>query len=146
VLKALFLLGLVFGLALPTYADESDTKPPIDSRFSSAHITVDEWQKYLDEVKSSSTATCTESENKEYVCYSDVKTMIWIFTRPGHPAHPAVTVGVLVRNEGSVGKGALIQGGGHYAGDEQAFRTWWRTALDKQPKWAVWIKAFVSGG
>jgi len=53
---------------------------------------------------------------------------LWVFTQPGHPAHPAVVVRIVTDR----GSGAEITRQGHYVGSEFAFNKLWHEfdALD----------------
>jgi len=114
---------LVVAVALVVSTVGRAEPPP--SRFSHEHISVAEWQTYLDEVKSVPDVRCEDTKRFEHYCTSDSLTSIWVFTEPGHPAHPAVSTGVFYMN--SITYGILNKG--YFAGDEAAFRAWAAHAL-----------------
>jgi hypothetical protein len=98
--------------------------PP--SRFSSTHITVDEWRMFLAEVTGTSGVRCRDVLTNQLQCDSKSQATIWIFTRAGHPAHPAVTRAILRASGSQLG----IDRTGHYAGSESAFRAWMSQFVD----------------
>jgi hypothetical protein len=49
---------------------------------------------------------------------------MWTFTLPGHPAHPAVSRGVMLVQQTDQGSRVGIDRSGHYAGDGAAFEAW----------------------
>ena len=69
---------------------------------------------------------CTDYVANQYVCDSAAQRTIWVFTSAGHPAHPAVSRGVMFINEGPRGAFLGIDRSGHYAGDLIAFDKWMR--------------------
>jgi hypothetical protein len=99
-------------------------------RFPSAHITIDEWHTFSNEVTAVSDVRCRDIASNQYQCDSQLQSTIWIFTRPGHPAHPAVTRAILLSN----GSMVRIDRSGHYAGSELAFRTWMNHFVDLDKK------------
>ena len=111
----------------------------VEPRFPAPQISVQEWQSYLAEVNAMPGVHCEDTLDNEYLCESNTLTSIWIFTREGHAAHPAVACGALVTNKR--GDVSSISFGGYYAGSEDAYRKWYDPALRKQPKWEVWMRA-----
>ena len=67
---------------------------------------------------------CDEYVQFQYVCDSAAQRTIWIFTRQGHPAHPAYTRGTMVARKGSGGTVLGIDRSGQYAGDPVAYDHW----------------------
>jgi hypothetical protein len=124
---ATLLLALGLSGGFVTAADP----PP---RFPNEQITLSDWQTYLDEVRSIPDVRCQNTPRRELSCLSDKLRAIWVFTSPGHPAHPAISTGVLVVYSQSAG----ILFRGYYAGDELAFNAWAPDAyrnLTVQDKW-----------
>jgi hypothetical protein len=121
-------LGLLAGAAFA--ADP----PP---RFPNQQITLADWQTYLDEVRSIPDARCHNTQTRELYCVSDALKSVWVFTAPGHPAHPAVSTGVLVVYPQSAG----ILAGGHYAGSESAFYEWEGNSWSNDPILDKWLQA-----
>jgi hypothetical protein len=66
---------------------------------------------------------CRDDPPNEFICSSGSQQSIWVFTRPGHPAHPAVSRGVVIKLVAS-GQKVRIERSGHYAGSAQAFEAW----------------------
>jgi hypothetical protein len=77
-------------------------------RFLNEHISLADWQAYLDEVKSIPDVQCDKTQHSELYCVSDSRTTAWVFTTEGHPAHPAVATGVLA-TYGQVAAGILFR-------------------------------------
>lgn len=77
---------------------------------------------------------CEELAANLTQCESKLKNTVWVFTREGHPAHPAVSRRVMVLMQTSSGNAVLINRTGHYAGDAPAFQAWMKNfaALDQQ--------------
>ena len=96
-------------------------------RFPSDHITTEQWQTFRDEVLAKPGATRQKFAN-QLVITVESERRIYVFTQPGHPAHPAVVVRAVVEH----GTGSEVQRMGHYAGDQKAFDVWWHQfdALD----------------
>ena len=112
---------MVLTQTLAVWADE------MAWRFPSDQITTEQWQIFHDEVLAKPGATRQEFANQLVVTVTSER-RIYVFTQPGHPAHPAVVVRAVVER----GKGSEVQRMGHYAGDPKAFDVWWHQfdALD----------------
>jgi len=138
---ALVLIGAL-ALDTPTLGDVST--PP---RFPSGQISVADWKGYLTEVKAISDVHCQDYAANQYVCDSRERRTIWVFTREGHPAHPAVSRGVMVVSKTDSGTIIGIDRSGHYAGDADAFRKWMSefVILDKRQV-AEWNQMFSRDG
>jgi hypothetical protein len=93
---------------------------PIAARFPSARITVEEWREFELDVESKAAIECRELAANQRQCDSVTEMTIWIFTREGHPAHPAVSRGTIIVAPGKIG----IDRTGHFAGDPNAFDAW----------------------
>jgi len=113
-------LALVGLLGLATaLADAS-----IALRFPTVQISVDQWSAYLTEVKALPDARCKDAPSNQYICDSASQRTIWVFTREGHPAHPAVSRGIMVIQQTPQGAMLGIDRSGHYAGSRAAFDAW----------------------
>lgn len=106
----------------------------IAPRYATAKISIEQWQRFLAEVKAMPGIKCRSDMQNQYVCDSAVQRTIWAFTLVGHPAHPAVSRGVLFVNRISGGAVLGIDRSGHYAGDQAAFEKWMQefAALDQR--------------
>jgi hypothetical protein len=114
------LLGsLLLGLLNPALADG-----PIAPRFATGHITPEEWAQYLEEIKAKPGVHCEDAAANQYICDSSAERTIWVFTREGHAAHPAVSRGVMIATPTAQGTTLGIDRSGHYAGDKVAFDAW----------------------
>jgi hypothetical protein len=124
---------LLFALAASfcTFAAEP---PP---RFPQQQITLAEWQAYLDEVTSLPGVVCKDTQRHEVSCVAESLKSVWVFTAPGHPAHPAVSTGVLVVTANA----AAILSRGYYAGNESAFYAWVADAYRDVPNLDKWTQA-----
>ena len=127
---ALGVVVLALGFTFPAFADR-DPKGP---RFATEKISVAELNGYRIEVHSMPDVRCVELASNQTQCESKVKNTVWMFTREGHPAHPAVSRRVMVLMQTSSGNAVLVNRTGNYAGDALAFRTWTKefAALDQQ--------------
>jgi len=114
-------LILVLALAMGMTSHAADPTP----RFAHEHISWAEWQTYLEEVTLVPDVRCEDTKRNERYCVSDSLTSIWVFTKSGHPAHPAVSTGVFV----TYPKGYGVLHRAYYGGDEPAFRAWAVSAL-----------------
>lgn len=129
------------GLAsLPTHA-----RDPSAPRFSTEKISLIEWNEFRTEVRSMPDVRCQELASNQTKCEASARNTVWLFTREGHPAHPAVTRRVLTVLQSSGGNAVLINRTGHYAGDVPAYRAWMKelSAADEQQVTAA--KASLDG-
>ena len=110
---------LMLACSLQAVARES-----IAPRYATAEITVEQWQRFLAEVKAIPGVKCGDYVQNQYVCDSAAQRTIWVFTSIGHPAHPAVSRGILFANPVPGGAVLGIDRSGHYAGDRAAFEKW----------------------
>jgi hypothetical protein len=93
---------------------------PIAPEFTTAKVTAEQLQAYTAQVEAMTDIQCHDIGANQRQCSSDSQMTIWTFTRPGHPAHPAVTRGILRVSPPYVG----IDRSGVYAGDDGAFANW----------------------
>jgi hypothetical protein len=105
---------------------------PPPPRFPREHITLTEWGAYFDEVRSVADVRCEDTPRKEIYYISNSLTSAWVFTKEGHPAHPAVAAGILLR--------------AYYAGDEGAFNAWAAAALRDPPVFKKWMQSALAHG
>lgn len=115
-------LAAVLLVAAPVAAE-------IDWRFPTDKITAQQWTMFRTEVLAKPDIKRAEFAN-QLVITVDVERAIYVFTQPGHPAHPAV----VVRAVGARGSGSEVKRMGHFAGSEEAFAAWWHEfdALDAE--------------
>jgi hypothetical protein len=86
--------------------------------YPSPKITVDEWQKYLLEVRSRHEASAEIYKDKNVVVFSDQTTRtFYIFTTRDHPAHPAWITRQIVEQGGEVNVRQI----GYFAGAQEPF-------------------------
>ena len=88
--------------------------------YTTSLVTAAQWSKMLVDVKSQPGMKCQDRENNQLICDVTSPPTIWVFTRPGHPAHPAATKGVMIFRDSVVD----IDRTGYYAGDRSAFMAW----------------------
>ena len=107
---------------------------PITPHFPSAQITIEQWSAYLNEIKAMPDARCEPFFAHQVICDSSKQRTIWVFTSEGHPAHPAVSRGVMTVQQTGQGIKAGIDRSGHYVGDRAAFYAWMKEfgVLDKR--------------
>ena len=122
---ALRLVGsLLVLLSTLVAADDLRSVPP---RFPQPRITQEQWVAFEAEVEATPDVECRYLKALQYQCFlgphgqnpSSHATM-WIFTRPGHPAHPACSRGILFLEPHR----AAMDRSSYYAGDYEAFKTW----------------------
>ena len=123
--------------ATPSLADNS--VPP---RFPTGQVSSADIQAYLAEVKAIPDVRCEEAAAHQLKCDSGAQRTIWVFTLEGHPAHPAVSRGVMVVNRIGTGMMLGIDRSGHYAGDAAAFNKWFAEFAELDTKQvAEWNRA-----
>jgi len=131
---ALLLATTAIGLTQPS-------QPP-PKRFPAEGITAEQLETYKSEVQAIPGIECREIEAHQLQCTSNAQFTIWIFTLPGHPAHPAVTQAVMLVQRDGQGARVGISRSGYYAGNSAAFDTWMKEfrVLD-QKQVAQWQSA-----
>ena len=121
-----FALFLALGVTVSTYAQD------FEWRFPNDRITFEQWTSYFDELAHRSGAVLTEQEQYYVInLFNDPsQPALYVFTKPGHPAYPAVVIRAVVTKNGQ----SQIVRHGHYAGDQAQFEKWWHEfdALDKK--------------
>lgn len=91
-----------------------------------AQITSDQWQSYFDQVQINFGATERKFPEEHLAIFENTTQYItWVFTTPGHSAHPAWVTRQAVQD----GKGVSIRQIGYFAGDEAAFAKMFRGYL-----------------
>ena len=113
---ALLLTTTAIALAQPSL--------PPPKRFPAEKITAEQLGTYKSEVQAIPGIECREIGAHQRQCTSNAQFTIWIFTLPGHPAHPAVTQAVMLVQRDGQGARVGINRSGYYAGDSAAFDTW----------------------
>lgn len=117
---------IVIGLT-PAIASAGERITP---RYSAGQITPTDWREYLAEVEAIPDIKCHHYATNQYVCESASRRTIWIFTRIGHPAHPAVSRGILFLRQATGGVRLGIDRSGHYAADQVAFDKWMKELVE----------------
>ena len=119
-----FLIGIVLPtLALHTHVSSAES---FQTRFQTAKISIGQWQTLLAEVEATPDVKCDRDLTYQYICDIASQRTIWVFTTVGHPAHPAVSRGILFQSRGPGGAILNIDRSGHYAGDRAEFEKWIR--------------------
>ena len=86
--------------------------------YPSPKVTVDQWQKYLLEVRSRHEASLEIYKDKNVVVFSDPTTRtFYIFTTKDNPAHPAWITRQIVEQGGKVNVRQI----GYFAGAQEPF-------------------------
>jgi hypothetical protein len=106
-------------LSSPTLADSG-----VAPRFPNGRVTAGEVLQFMAEVKAIPDVQCATDQNFQLTCESNSQRTFWVFTLDGHPAHPAVSRGILVISDTGAGISIGIDRTAHYAGDVEAFRRW----------------------
>jgi hypothetical protein len=106
-------------LSSPTPADSG-----IAPRFPTGRVTANEVLQFMAEVKAIPDVRCATDQNHQLICESTSQRTFWVFTLDGHPAHPAVSRGIMVVSDTGAGMSVGIDRTAHYAGDVDAFRRW----------------------
>lgn len=114
---------LAFLLATTAVALAQQAQPP-PKRFPTEKITAEQLETYKSEIQAIPGIECREIWAHQRQCTSNAQFTIWIFTVPGHPAHPAVTRAVMLLQQNEQGSRVGINRSGYYAGDSAAFDTW----------------------
>jgi hypothetical protein len=134
-------LVLLLGTLATAWAQASAAAP---DTFPTAKITTQQLDSYKSEVEAVPDIQCREIWAHQRQCSSAAQNTIWTFTLPGHPAHPAVSRGVMVVQQTSQGATIGIDRSGHYAGDAAAFEAWLKEfhALDQKQvaQWQSMLK------
>lgn len=126
----LFLLVVVLG-GIQRAGLADDLPAP---RYATDQINLAEWQAYFAEVKAISDVQCRDIEPMQHVCDSRSQRTIWVFTRTGHPAHPAVSRGIVISQPVTGGSTLGIDRSGHYVGDRVAFSKWMIELVDSDQR------------
>jgi hypothetical protein len=86
--------------------------------YPAPRITVDQWQRYLQIVRSNHEASAEVYKDQHLVGFTDEATRtFYIFTTRRHPAHPAWITRQVVETDGKV----HVRQVGYFAGDEEPF-------------------------
>jgi hypothetical protein len=114
------LIAAVAAFCSIAHADGNQECPDPQPVFSSAHVSATQLQALYTAVSSPKDAHCKPFQADSTQCVSDSVPEIWIFTKPGNPAHPAASRGQIFMN----GVVTCIVRDGYFGGSEAAFRTW----------------------
>jgi len=116
------LLAPLFGAVIAQSLAQQQTGPP--PRFPTVQVTADQMDKYRAEVEAIPDIHCHDIWAHQRECSSKARFTIWTFTLSGHPAHPAVSRGIMLVQQTGPGLLQGIERSGHYAGDRAAFEVW----------------------
>ena len=112
--RSALLAALLFVALWPDAAARAQEFQP----YPSPKITVDQWQKYLLEVRSRHEASAEIYKDKNVVVFSDPTTRtFYIFTTKDNPAHPAWITRQIVEEGGKVNVRQI----GYFAGAQEPF-------------------------
>jgi hypothetical protein len=138
--RSAFPLALLVATTAIAIAQQSQAPP---KRFPTEKITPEQLETYKSEVQAIPDIDCREIWGHQRQCTSNAQFTIWIFTVPSHPAHPAVTQGVMLLQQDAQGARVGINRSGYYAGDSAAFDIWIKefSTLD-QKQIAQWQRTF----
>ena len=94
--------------------------------YSYPKVTETQWLQYFEEVKAKHAATMRLPRDQHLAMLEDAATKTsWVFTQPGHAAHPAWTTSRLTQSGGITD----IERNAFFVGDGRAFGTWYLTFL-----------------
>ena len=93
----------------------------VEWRFPTDRITPEQWATYRAETLAKPDVRHTTAPQQD-VYFVPAEDVYYVFTQPGHPAHPAVVMRGLVAQ----GSSMFIDRKGHFAGSEVAFAVWWK--------------------
>jgi hypothetical protein len=114
VIRSALLAALLLVALWPDAAARAQEFQP----YPSPKITVDQWQKYLLEVRSRHEASAEIYKDKNVVVFSDPTTRtFYIFTTKDNPAHPAWITRQIVEEGGKVNVRQI----GYFAGAQEPF-------------------------
>jgi hypothetical protein len=114
VIRSALLAALLLVALWPDAAARAQEFEP----YPSPRITVDQWQKYLLEVRSRHEASLEIYKDKNVVVFSDPTTRtFYIFTTKDNPAHPAWITRQIVEQGGKVNVRQI----GYFAGAQEPF-------------------------
>ena len=103
----------LFAAVFSACASAQELKP-----YSGAQITAEQWRSYFAEVSQKHAARKQESPHEPLVIFANSEGgTLYAFTKPGHPAHPAVINRQVVQRD----DGIYVDQVGYFAGDEAAF-------------------------
>jgi ankyrin repeat protein len=88
--------------------------------YATEFVTAAQWNKMLADVESRPGTKCLDRDDNQLICAATSPPTIWVFTRPGHPAHPAASKGVMTFRDRAVD----IDRTGYYAGDRNTYTAW----------------------
>jgi hypothetical protein len=86
--------------------------------YPTPRITVEQWQRYAEEVRQSYESTAQILKGEHLVAFTDARARtFYIFTTKDHPAHPAWITRQMVEEDGQV----RVRQIGYFAGSQEAF-------------------------
>jgi hypothetical protein len=116
--RLMFRSALVAALLLVALWPDAAARAQEFQPYPSPKVTVDQWQKYLIEVRSRHEASLEIYKDKNVVVFSDPTTRtFYIFTTKDNPAHPAWITRQIVEQGGKVNVRQI----GYFAGAQEPF-------------------------
>lgn len=92
-----------------------------EPRFANPQITREEWKQLYDRVRKQPEAKVRRMQYQIIITASHSKYIsTYVFTRPGHPAHPAVVIHDAFSGDAE----HTAELAAHYAGPQLAFEAW----------------------
>ena len=86
--------------------------------YPSPQITPEQWAMYGESVRQAHGDSVEVFKDKKLVAFSDLRTRtFWLFTKKGHPAHPAFITRQMYEEGGEV----RVRQIGYFAGEEKEF-------------------------
>jgi hypothetical protein len=119
--SGLFSRGFCISVAIALSTMSTAEAKAEEWRFPSDQITLEQWTEFRNEVLAKPDLDRKEFGN-QLILTSSAEYRAWVFTEPGHPAHPAVIIRII---ESTPSGGSTIRRQGHFGGDRAAFDTWW---------------------
>ena len=116
--RLMFRSALVAALLLVALWPDAAARAQEFQPYPSPKVTVDQWQKYLIEVRSRHEASLEIYKDKNVVVFSDPTTRtFYVFTTKDNPAHPAWITRQIVEQGGKVNVRQI----GYFAGAQEPF-------------------------
>ena len=116
--RLMFRSALVAALLLVALWPDAAARAQEFQPYPSPKVTVDQWQKYLIEVRSRHEASAEIYKDKNVVVFSDPTTRtFYVFTTKDNPAHPAWITRQIVEQGGKVNVRQI----GYFAGAQEPF-------------------------
>jgi hypothetical protein len=107
--------------------------PPV-LPFADGSASAAELLAYQSKITARRDVRCHDWGELEIFCESKSQGPDWTFTRPGHPAHPAVSASIWVWYQTPQGQAIRIDRAGQFGGSKEAYEAWEEhlAVLDKE--------------